>query len=199
MDRSDRCLEPPQLLGDAAARVGVREMAHQRDARGRRRARESLEHLAVALGGETEPVHARVHLEVHRYACGQPGGFEHRDLLVVMDDDREAVLAHDLQVVGLEHPFEQQDRLDDSRIAQPHCLVEIEQREPVGSVELADRPLEPMTVGVRLYDCPDARARRTGAGKREVAAERSGVEDGADRTRHRLQISTLRALKPPRP
>ncbi|NJN39698.1 MAG: hypothetical protein HC807_00890 [Gammaproteobacteria bacterium] len=77
-----------------------------------------------------------------------------------MDDDRESMLHHDRQVIEREEPLQQQNGLAHTCIAQPHGLVEIEQREAIRRGQRIGYAHEPVPVRVRLHDRPHARFRR---------------------------------------
>ena len=93
-----------------------------------------------------------------------------------------------LQVARLEHPFEQQDGAAPAQRAQALRLVQIEQGETVGRAQGVEHPFDAMAVGIGLDHRPDPRIGRRGAGPRQVVRQRVGVDQGFDRTGHRMSL-----------
>ena len=90
----------------------------------------------------------------------------------------------DHQIGGLETAFQQQDGVTEMRIAQPHRIIEIEQREAVCLLQRAGRAQQAMTVGIGLDDGPDTRAIDARTDTTQIGAQRIQIESGANGTRH---------------
>ena len=103
-------LKRGQLVRDAAGRVGVAEVRQERHLVHLRQHVEPRPGCAVTLGGETQPIHAGIHLEEHplRHVCLVR--CEHVDLFVAVHGVPQVQARTQLQVACIKHPLQQQHR-----------------------------------------------------------------------------------------
>jgi hypothetical protein len=136
------------------------------------------------IPGEAKPVHARVDLQVDVERAAQGGLLEHLDLARVVNHRREVETIDNIEVAGLEYPFEQQNRVQEARLAQAHCLGEIEQGEAVSSTQGACGAQQAVPICVCLDHRPNPRARGRPSHHAEVVCEGGGVEMNSYGARH---------------
>ena len=112
-------------------------------------------------------------------------GGEPVDLRLVVNRVPQVEARAQLEIARLETAFEQQDRAAPAERTDAFGLVQVEQREAVGAFEPGIGALDAVAVGIGLDDRPDLRVGRCGADADEVVRERSDVDKGFDRARHR--------------
>ncbi len=99
-----------------------------------------------------------------------------------MHDRRQAVLGEERQFVGFEKTLEQENRLSISGLAQGDRVVEVKQRIAVGKVvERLGGAHQPVAIGIRLDDGPEAGLAGVLPGNGKISAQGGKVESGADR------------------
>ena len=170
----------------STADVRVREVRHQRRAgHGRQRAQACV-CPPEGVREEAQPVHPAVELEVDRNARGRPPRLEPAQLLLAVNRELESEGLCRVEVGGFEGAFEHQDRPLPAALPQPPRVVELDERQAVGAEEPAQRPRQPVAVGVGLDDRPDPGIRRMVPDAPEVVPHCSNRNRGLRWSGHAL-------------
>jgi len=120
-------LSVPHLVADAARTIGVAEVRHQRDFINLWQRVQPRPGGPETLGGEAQPVHARVHFQENAV---RHMGFvrrQHVDLLVAMHGVPQLQPRAKFQVACFKHAFQQQNRAASAQGAHTLGFVEVQQ------------------------------------------------------------------------
>ena len=168
-----RRVERGDLLLEAVLLVGAREMRHEAQRRDRIAMREALHQRRHLGGAHAQAVHSGVDLQEHLDRPLEMRLFEHRHLIGMMNDRREAPGREFGQLVGGEKPFEQQDPPRVVRSAQLEGGVELDDRKAIRVRERREYAHEAVAVGVGLDHREHLRLRRARRGPaRDLRAAR---------------------------
>ena len=104
------------------------------------------------LRAEAQPVHAAVHLEPSGERPLEASGLEHPHLARLVNRDLEALPRAERQLVGLEHAFQEQDRLRRPGLAQGQRLLDAGDAQHVGAGQRRQQASGTVAVAVGLDD-----------------------------------------------
>ena len=161
----------------------------------RRRAREAFADRRDAVRREAEAVHAGVDLDEDLERARQHRAFEHRGLLLRMDDGREPALRELGEFALVEEALDQQDATRVQALAQRRRGLELDQRQAVGVVQRRQHALEPVAVRVRLDHRQDLGARRRLARTPQVRPQGRQVDLRVERAGHGVVGAAHRARR----
>ncbi|OIQ71446.1 hypothetical protein GALL_469380 [mine drainage metagenome] len=136
------------------------------------------------LGGETDPVHAGVHLEEHAVRAAAAVHRQPVDLFAAMHHVPEVEPLAQRQILRTETAFEQENGSAPAQRAQRLGLGQVEQGEAVGAAQRAIHPGDAVAVGIGLHRSPHLAGRRALADAGEVVGQRGSVDDGGNRAGH---------------
>ena len=98
------------------------------------------------------------------------------NLLVVVHHDGKPVMQDLRQLVGAKKPFQQQDALAIAGVAQPHRVIEFQQRKCIGVGKRARDTQQTVPIRVGLDDRHDFGRAGQSPGDGEVVPERGEIE-----------------------
>ena len=121
------------LVGAGAVEfVGAGEVGHRHHLAHLRHGLQALQAGAVVCRGQAEPVHAGIELQPEREGLARARACDRVDLPRGLHHAPQVVGVDQRQFVGLEEPFQQQDRGADAGLAQFQCLLDAGHPETVG-------------------------------------------------------------------
>ena len=169
---------------DAKRTVGVGKMRHQRHRLHLGQPGQPPVCHPHCIPGEAEPVHAGIDLQVHIERTAQRGVLEHFDLARMVNHRGEVEAVDNIEVAGMEDPFQQENGMQETGLAQAHRLGEIQQGIAVGGTQGARGTRQAVPVCVCLDHRPNPRTRSSGPHHAEVVRQGGSIEFDLNGARH---------------
>lgn len=124
-----------------------------------------------------EPPHPRIDLQPHTHPIRQGHAFEQVDLERMVDDEVQAQVRRQLQVLGIEDAFQDRDGRAYSTGPELQRLIEARHGQGIGMRREGMRHRQQaVAVGVGLDHGHDARVRRMAAHNRKVMGKRREID-----------------------
>jgi hypothetical protein len=161
----------------------VRE--HAQLPRGRLEITQPLPGGAKILRPKTQPVHAGIHLEPQRKRPRAAKLLQQLDLLELVHHQIKFQRRGLRHLACIKHALEQHDAPLQSSFAQRHRLFQSRDRKRVGIGQRQRGRHQSVTVGIGLDHRHHAAARRAGAHRLKIGAQRGAVDARANQPRHR--------------
>ena len=165
--------------------VCVGEMRHQywHSCDGRTRTQGGISRRKV-VQGKAQPMHSGVEFDPNPKAMGTLPSLQQGQLRRGMHHNLEAVARCCRQLISVEHAFEQQHGMRETRLAQLNTFLQTGHREGIGIGQCLGSHHAAMPIRIRLHHRQHACLWGLPAYHGEVVAQRSGLDHRANERRH---------------
>ena len=179
-----RLLNADHGIGNAVRFFRIGKVRHQRHFAHIFQGAQLLPDRMHPLRLKAQSVHAAVYLEIDIQRRVEFCILNRFNLPVAVNAGGQTILIQQRQILGMEEPFQQQNRPFPAAFAQQDSLFQIEQRKTVGGAERAPDTVNTVAVGIRFDYRPDARTRCCPANNLQVFLQGLQIQLSQNRTGH---------------